>query len=188
MLRDRDAVVVLLEGDGLRPGPHRRPELERALAQQRLQDVLVDEDAHGRAEPLDALVELLDVRCELASGQRLDSDDSACRAVRLQGLRAHARFEPELPQQLHRPQLEVARPWMDRGAGMALHRQRRHPVVAEQRGGRQAHQAAADDQDRDLLGRHGATLADACVMLARRPTRCQRPDDVGISRPRTPRT
>jgi hypothetical protein len=32
-------------------------------------------------------------------------------------------------------------------------------VVAEQHGGRQPHQAAADDQDRDFLARHGATLA-----------------------------
>jgi hypothetical protein len=32
-------------------------------------------------------------------------------------------------------------------------------VVAEQHGGRQPHQAAADDQDGDFLVGHGATLA-----------------------------
>ena len=156
--RDRHAVVVLLDGDRLGAVADRRAELERALAQERLERVLVDEDADGRAEALDALVELLDVGGELAAGERLDRDDAARRAVGLQRLRAHALLEPDLAEHLHRAQLEVAGARMDRGAGVALHRQRRHAVVAEQHGGRQAHQAAADDQDRDLLVSHGATL------------------------------
>ena len=71
-------------------------ELERALAQDRLEHVLVDEDAHGRAEALDALVELLDVDAELAAGERLDGDDAAGRAVHLERLRADplARVRP----------------------------------------------------------------------------------------------
>ena len=156
--RDRHAVVVLLDGDRLGAVADRRAELERALAQQRLERVLVDEDADGRAEALDALVELLDVGGELASGERLDRDDAARRAVGLQRLRAHALLEPHLADHLHRAQLEVARARMDRRARVALHRQRRHAVVAEQHRRRQTHQAAADDQDGNLLVSHGATL------------------------------
>jgi hypothetical protein len=55
----------------------------------------------------------------------------------------------------------MARAGMDRGAGVALDRQRRHTVVAEQHRGGQVDQAAADDQDRDFLVGHGATLARA---------------------------
>jgi hypothetical protein len=35
---------------------------------------------------------------------------------------------------------------------MALHDQRRHAVVAEQHARRQAHETAADDQDRYFVG------------------------------------
>ena len=156
--RDRRAVVVLIHGDRLGAVADRRAELERALAQQRLQRVLVDEDADGGAEALDALVELLDVGGELAPGERLDRDDAAGRAVGLQRLRAHPLLEPHLADHLHGAQLEVPRARMDRRARVALHRQRRHAVVAEQHGRRQTHQAAADDQDGNLLVSHGATL------------------------------
>jgi hypothetical protein len=138
---------------------HRRPELERALAQDRLERVLVDEHAHRRAEALDALVELVHVGGELAAGERLDGDDAAGRAVGLRRLGAHAVLEPHLAQQLHRAQLEVPGARVDRGAGVALGRQRRDAVVAQQHRGRQPHEAAADDQDGDFLVRHGATLA-----------------------------
>ena len=53
---------------------------------------------------------------------------------------------------------------MDGGPRVALHRQRRHAVVAEQHGGRETHQAAADDQDRGLLFSHGATLDGPATM------------------------
>ena len=162
--RDRRAVVVLIDGDRLGAVADRRAELERALAQNRLERVLVDEDADGGAEALDALVELLDVGGELASRERLDRDDAARRAVGLQRLRAHPLLEPHLADHLHRAQLEVSRARMDRRARVALHRQRRHAVVAEQHGRRQTHQAAADDQDRDLLVSHGATLDAPATM------------------------
>ena len=162
--RDRRAVVVLIHGDRLGAVADRRAELERALAQQRLERVLVDEDADGGAEALDALVELLDVGGELAPRERLDRDDAARRAVGLQRLRAHPLLEPHLADHLHRAQLEVARARMDRRARVALHRQRRHAVVAEQHGRRQTHQAPADDQDRDLLVSHGATLDAPATM------------------------
>ena len=145
-------------GDRLGAVADRRAELDRPLAQDRLQHVLVDEDAHGRAEALDALVELLDVGGELAARERLDGDDAARRAVGLQRLRAYPLLEAHLPQHLHRAQLEVSGARMDRRAGVALHRQRRHAVVAEQHRRRQTHQAAADDQDGNLLVRHGVTL------------------------------
>jgi hypothetical protein len=111
--RDRRAVVVLLDGDRLGAVADRRAERERALADDRLERVLVDEDADGRAEALDALVELVDVGGELASGERLDRDDAARRAVGLERLRAHPLLEPHLADHLHRAQLEVpARGWI----------------------------------------------------------------------------
>jgi hypothetical protein len=156
---DRHTVVVLRKADRLRTVEHRGPELERPLAQQRLEHVLVDEDAPGRAEPLNALVQLLDVGGELATRERLDGDDAPRRAIRLQRLRADPVLEPELAKYLHRPKLEVSCSRVDRSAGVALHRQRRHAVVTEQHGGRQPHEAAADDQDGHFLLRHDATLA-----------------------------
>ena len=77
-----------------------------------------DEHAHRRAEPLDALVQLLDEGGELAARKRLDRDDAARRAVHLRRLRAHPVLEPELAKHLHRPKLEVPSPRMDRGAGV----------------------------------------------------------------------
>jgi hypothetical protein len=41
--------------------------------------------------------------------------------------------------------------------------------VAEQHRGRQADQAAADDQDGDFFGRHGATLPTPRVRIGRSP-------------------
>ncbi len=160
--RRRHAVRVLIQGDRLGAVAERRTELERPLAQDRLQSVLVDEDPDGRAEALDALVELLDVGGELAARERLDRDDAARRAVGLQRLRAYPLLEPHLPDRLHGAQLEMSGAWMDRCARVALHRQRRHAVMAEQHGRRQTHQAPADDQDGNLLVRHGVTLDAPC--------------------------
>src|ERR671933_75598 len=95
---------------------------------------------------------------------RLDRDDAARRAVRLRGLRAHSLLQPHLAQRLHGAELEVAGARVDRRAGVALDRQRRDAVVAEQHGGRQADHAAADDQDRDLLLGHDATLETRVTM------------------------
>jgi hypothetical protein len=47
---------------------------------------------------------------------------------------------------------------MDGGAGVALDRERGHAVVAEEHRRRQPHEAAADDQDRDVCVAHGATV------------------------------
>jgi hypothetical protein len=113
---------------------------------------------------LDALVEVGHVRRELAAGERLHGVDPAPRVVHPQRRRARGLLEAELPEDLHRADLEVARAGVDRGAGMALDRQGRDAVVAEQRRGREPDQAAADDEDGDVRVLHGEILAPSSVM------------------------
>ena len=66
--------------------------------------------------------------------------------------------QPDGAQQLERAQLEVPGARVDRGAAVALDRQRRDAVMGEEQRRGQAHEASAHDQDRDLLVTHGGTV------------------------------
>ena len=149
--RGGDPVVVLLERDDLGAVAQVGPELERLLPQDRLEHVLVQEQPRRGRQPLDALVEVGDVDRVLLAGQRLDGVDAAARVVHAQRRLAGALLEPRLAQDLHRADLEVTGARVDGGAGVALGGDRADAVAAEQHRGRQADQAAADDQDWCLL-------------------------------------
>ena len=147
----RDAVGVLLQRRHLGAVAQLGPELESLLAEERLEDVLVEEQPRRRREALDALVEVRDVDGVLLAGERLDGVDPTARVVHGERRLACALLQPDLAQDLHRPNLEVPGARVDRGAGVALDGQRLDAVAGEQQGGRQPDEAAADDQDRGLL-------------------------------------
>ena len=149
--RHGDAVAILLEREHLGAVAQRRAELECAVAQDRLEHVLVDEDSHRRAVALHSLVQVMDIDRDLATGQRLDGDDPPARAVGLERLRADPLLKSELPHDLKRPHLKVPSTRVDRRAGMTLQHQRRDAVVTEQRRSRQADETAADDQDGNIV-------------------------------------
>ena len=123
---------VLLERRELRAIAQLRTELLRALAQHRLEHVLVDEEPPCRAAVADPNVEIRDEPRELFARERLDGDDAALRVVGLERLAAHFRLEADLAHDLDGPDLEVARARMDRGSRMALDRERAHAVPREQ--------------------------------------------------------
>jgi len=77
--------------------------------------------------------------------------DPAVRKEALLGRPPDHVFQPDGLQELERPELEVTGARMDRGAGVALDRERGDVEMGEEHGGREPDQAAAHDQDGYLL-------------------------------------
>ena len=149
VLRQRRALhpVAKLGAELLGPGP-----------EDRLERVLVDEQPHGRAELLDARVQVREVARDLAPGERLDVVDAAVGVVLLLPLAPDLLLEPGRAKDLDRAQLEVAGARVDRRARMSLDRQAADPVEAEEQRGREADQAAADDQNIGVIA-HPVTVS-----------------------------
>ena len=71
------AVLVLVEGDELRPVLEACATLSCVTAEDRLEPDLGDEQPRRRAQRLVALVDVAEVVLELLAGERLDRDDGA---------------------------------------------------------------------------------------------------------------
>src|SRR6185437_5411237 len=95
--------------------------------------------------------EVREVVRDLPAGQRLDIVDPAVRRVLLLRLAPDGVLETGRAQDLHRAEVEVAGPGVDRGARVALHHQHVDSVPAPEQRGRQADQAAADYQYGHIL-------------------------------------
>jgi hypothetical protein len=147
----RDAVRVLLQRRALVAVPQPRAEFGGPDAQDGLERVLVDEQPYRRAELVDPGVQVREVVGDLAAGQRLDVVDPAVRRVLLLGFAPDRVLEPGRAQDLHRAEVEVSGPGVDRGARVPLDRQHVDSVMAQEQRGRQADQAAADDQYGHIL-------------------------------------
>ena len=147
----RDAVRVPVQRRALGAVPQPRAEPGGPDAQDGLERVLVDEQPHRRAELVDAGVEVREVVRDLPAGQRLDVVDPAVRRVLLLGFAPDGVLEPGRAQDLHRAEVEVAGLGVDRGARVPLDRQHLDSVPAQEQRGRQADQAAADDQYGHIL-------------------------------------
>ena len=147
------SVLVLVERDQLRRVLEPRAELVGVPAEDRLEPDLGDEQPGRRAQGLVALVDVAEVVLELLAGQALDRDDRAVLLELEVGRLDDLRFEADASVDLDRPLVEHRRPRVDRRARVPLDGQRRDALRGQKERGRQPDQAAADDQDRNLVVR-----------------------------------
>src|ERR1019366_2053447 len=126
-------------------------ELQRARAQDRLERVLREEEAASRADKLDSGIEAWDVLCDLGARERLDRRDAPVRVVLLLGGAADGVLDARGAEHLEGPQVKVRGARVDRGSSVTLDRERADSVQAEEHRGREADEAAADDQNRHAL-------------------------------------
>jgi hypothetical protein len=122
-----------------------------APAQDRLEGVLGDEQPPRRAELLHPGVQIAHVGRGHAAFDRLHRADPAVREVVLLRFTLDGLLESDAPQQLERPQLEVTGAGADRGAAVTLDGERRHAVMGKEQRSGETDQAAADDQNGDLV-------------------------------------
>src|SRR5205823_1908177 len=128
----RHPVRVLRQRRALGAVPQPRAEFGGPDPQDGLQRVLVDEQPYRRAELVDPGVEVREVVRDLPAGQRLDVVDPAVRRVLLLRLAPDRVLETGRAQDLHRAEVEVAGPGVDRGALVALHGQHTDSVPAQE--------------------------------------------------------
>ena len=153
-----DPGVVLRQRRALHPVAKLGAELLGPGPEDRLERVLVDEQPHGRAELFDARVQVREVARDLATRERLDVVDAAVGVVLLLPLAPDLLLEAGRAKDLDRAQLEVAGARVDRRARVSLDRQAADPVKPQEQRGREADQAAADDQDIGVIA-HPVTVS-----------------------------
>ena len=157
---DRDAGRILPQRHDLVPFEHLRAGLPRAPAQDRLESRLGDEQPAARAERFDAGIEAADDVRELLAGQAVHGDDRAFGEELLLRLAPDLILDAGEAEQLQGAQVKMRRARNRRAAAQPLDHQRGDAVLGEKHRGRQADQAAAGNQHRNLFaGRvraHGA--------------------------------
>ena len=151
--RQRDAVGVLLDPDGLVPGEHLGAGRFGAPAQDRLEAGLGDEQPPARTERIDALVEARDDVGELLAGERIHDDERAFRLELLARLLAHLVLDSGGAEHFERAHVEEGGARQLRAAAQALHRERGNAVLGQEHRRRQADQPATGDQYRHVTFR-----------------------------------
>ena len=159
--------------------PQLAPEGRGVLAQHRLQPDLRHEDARRRAEVLDALVDVAEEPLQLPAAERFDGHDRAVLDELPFGGGEDLILDAD-----HRNSSTVrcirnaARGWIA-VPGWRSTTRCGTPCWAEEQRRRQAHQAAADDQDRDLICLHATLLLRRAPQLK---TTFRRPEEMARKR------
>ncbi len=151
-------VSALVERDEVGAEQVLGTELGRAPPQDGLKPDLGDEQARRGAQVLDSLVVRAVEVLELLAAEALDRHDRAALLELARRGPFDLLLETDGAQDLHRPLVERGRARMDRRADVALHHEVRHSVLCEEHGGRQADEAAADDEDGEMAFGHGRLL------------------------------
>ena len=136
----------------------KRAPSSRALQLNRLQHLLGHEQAARRAHFLNAVVDVGNVVRDFAPGQCLDVVEPAVGVVEREGRGAHLLLDAGFAHQLHGAQLKIAGAGMDRGAAVLFDRQALDAVAGQEHRGRQADEAAADDEHGHICCGAGAAL------------------------------
>ena len=146
--RHRDAVRVLGEADDLAALDDFGADVLRAVAQDRLDSALADEQAPARAQcVVDSDVEPGDDVGELPPRQGVHADDRTLGEELLLGLRLHLVFDARGAKELDRPEVEVRRPGQRRSAAKSLDNERRHAVLCEEHRRGEPDEPSAGDDD-----------------------------------------
>jgi hypothetical protein len=146
-----DVIVGSVERDHLRRVLEPRAELRGTLLDHRLEPDLRDEEPRRRAEVLDTLVDVAEVPVELLAAEGLDRDDRAVLLELFLRGRKHVVLDPRGAERLDRPLQEHRGTRVDRRSRMTLHDEVLDAEAREEQRQRQPDEAAADDQNRDLL-------------------------------------
>ena len=141
--------------------------LAGARPQDRFEARLVEEPAAARAHGVHAFVEIRDDVRELASGYAVHRDQRAVRDEFLRRFLAHARLDAETAEHLQGAHVEEGGAWQRRAFLQALDCDRANALLRQERGGREARQAAARDQYRCFV-LHGPEHSAAEVRAATR--------------------
>ncbi len=157
-----DPRVVLVEVDQLGGVAELRAQLGRPLLENGFEHLLGHEQPPRRADVLHPLVDVGDVVGDLAPGQGLDRVHAPIGIVQGMGGGDHPILDAGDPHELERPQLEIAGARVDGGAAVLFHVEARRAVKAQEHGGGEPDEAAADHQNGSLDGvRHTLVLSAA---------------------------
>ena len=154
---DRHGLVALLDRDGLGRVLDPRSQAIRRLQQDGLEPDLRDEEPRRRADVLDALVDVAEVPVELRAAEALDGHDRPVLDELPGRRRLDLLLDADHPVRLDGPLVDECRSWVDRGAAVPFDDERGDAVVTEEDGRRQPDEAAADDQDGNIVVHLGAS-------------------------------